>query len=357
MIVYFPDKWKHLAPAENGSRLNGFVQFIDLAPTVLHLAGVDIPNQIDGKAFLGKGITKSELESRDMAFSYADRFDEKYDLVRAVRKGKYKYIRNYQPFNFDGLQNNYRYIMLAFEEWRQLYKADKLNAAQKEFFEAKPAEALYDIEKDPHEVNNLAKLPQHQATVLALRESLQTKVKSIADLSFIPEPDYIHKGLSNPVKYGQMNMARIARLVDIADLSLQPFSKAKKGIKKALKSEDPWQRYWGLVACSSFGEQARKFYRKAKKIKRKDKNNLVKTRAVEFLALNKQIDPATDLGKLIKDAQSEVEANLILNTLTLLRDTPLGYNIKLDESILDPAWVAEKRMNVNRRKLYLNGEL
>ena len=97
MVVYVPEKWQHLLPVEVGSRVDGFVQFIDLGPTVLNLAGVEIPAQVDGRPFLGKGVTRVELNSRDITFSYADRFDEKSDFVRAVRKGNLKYHRNYLP--------------------------------------------------------------------------------------------------------------------------------------------------------------------------------------------------------------------------------------------------------------------
>ena len=65
--------------------------------------------------FLGKNISQESLSERLSAFAYADRFDEKYDLVRSIRSGKYKYIRNYQPFNIDGLYNFYRYKMLAYQ--------------------------------------------------------------------------------------------------------------------------------------------------------------------------------------------------------------------------------------------------
>jgi arylsulfatase A-like enzyme len=115
MVVYVPEKWKHLATTKMGSRTDTFVQFIDLAPTVLNLAGVEIPEQIDGKAFLGKTVTNENLNNRNTTFGYADRFDEKYDLVRSFRKGKYKYIRNYQPFNVDALFNFYRYKMLDYK--------------------------------------------------------------------------------------------------------------------------------------------------------------------------------------------------------------------------------------------------
>ena len=52
-----------------------------------------------------------------------------------MRKGRYKYIRNYQAYYPDALQNNYRYIMLAYEEWRTLFKRGKLNPVQKQFFQ------------------------------------------------------------------------------------------------------------------------------------------------------------------------------------------------------------------------------
>ncbi|MDA7501029.1 sulfatase, partial [Akkermansiaceae bacterium] len=103
MVVSIPKNWQHLAPASPGTRVDGFVEFVDLSATVLNLAGIEIPAAIDGKPFLGKGVSLTELNKRDQSFGYADRFDEKYDLVRTLRKGDFRYSRNYQPFNFDGL--------------------------------------------------------------------------------------------------------------------------------------------------------------------------------------------------------------------------------------------------------------
>ena len=71
----------------------------------------------------------------------ADRFDEKYDFVRSLRKGKYKYMRSYQPFNFDGLMNNYRYRMQSYREWWQLYREGKLTKEAALFFEPRAPES------------------------------------------------------------------------------------------------------------------------------------------------------------------------------------------------------------------------
>ncbi len=66
------------------------------------------------------GEVLKELE-RDETFSYADRFDEKYDMVRALRKGDYKYLRNFHPYYPDALRNPYRYLQLAYRHWQELY--------------------------------------------------------------------------------------------------------------------------------------------------------------------------------------------------------------------------------------------
>ena len=281
MVVYAPEKWKHLSPVEIGSRTDVFVQFIDLAPTVLNLAGVEIPEQIDGKAFLGKTVTTENLNKRNTTFGYADRFDEKYDLVRSLRKGKYKYIRNYQPFNIDALFNFYRYKMLAYKEWEQLFEDGKLNKEQEQFFKARAPEALYDIEKDPHEVHDLAADPSYESTLKELRSSLQDLVKSMPDLSFYPEPYFLKEGLSNPVAFGQQNKTEITELIDIADLSLKSFDESKEEIEKALKSDNPWKRYWGLTVCSFFGKESYPFFKMAVQMSKEDKENLVQQQKIQ----------------------------------------------------------------------------
>jgi len=354
MVVYVPEKWKHLVPIAKGSRTDAFVQFTDLAPTVLNLAGVAIPEQIDGKPFLGQGVSKADLEKRNTTFSYADRFDEKYDIVRALRKGNLKYMRNYQPFNIDALFNFYRYKMLAYQEWAQIYQEGKLNEVQQQFFKPRTPEALYDLEKDPHETNNLAGDPAYALVLKELRSELQQQVKSMPDLSFFPESYFLEKGLSNPVKFGQDNKELISELVDIADLSFLSFDKAKNGIEKALSSDNPWKRYWGLIVCTTFGEQARPFFKKAKALSKKDPENLVKVRAMEFLALATNNNVEAGLLGTLKSAKTETEANLILNTVALLESVRDDFNLTVPENIFDKSWTDNPDDLVNRRLEYVN---
>jgi len=356
LVVYAPEKWRHLLPVNAGRSVDGFVSFIDFGPTVLNLAGVDVPKTMDGKPFLGEGVTARDLNRRDEAFGYADRFDEKYDLVRTFRKGKYKYIRNYQPFNFDGLFNDYRYKMLAYREWHAMYQAGELNAVQSQFFEPRAAEALYDIEKDPHETNNLADDPKSASVLRDLRQRLTNQVKEISDLSFLPEPAMLSEALSNPVQFGRENQDRIGKLVDTANLSLLPFAKAKSGIAQAFKSNDPWVRYWGAIVCSSFGKEASSFTETAKNLVKNDADNLVRVRAAEFLALIGAVKPQEAIYLSLKNAESEVEASLILNTVTLLQDGQPGYEFDINPDIFPKEWRSNVRGNVSRRLAYFRGE-
>lgn len=319
MIVYVPKNWQHLVPAKRGSRIDGFVQFVDLSATVLNLAGIEIPKQIDGKPFLGKGVTLEELNKRDTAIGYADRFDEKYDQVRFLRKGKYTYWRNYQPFNFDGLHNFYRYKQSAFREWRDMAKAGQLNEAQTAFFKPRPAEQLFDIEKDPHEINNLAKDPAYSEILTEMRRMMKTKVRTLPDVSFLPETALTPCN-GNVVELLKTQTPQIQKLAAIADLQLSPYPEAKAQIASALNSEDPMERYWGLIVCSSFGKQAGSFYEKAKELAKNDANRLVRTRAAEFLGLTGASDPLPIVLDILHGCKDPIEANLILNTVVLLKD-------------------------------------
>lgn len=355
LVVRVPEKWRSLTPFAPGTRVDGFVGFVDLAPTVLRLAGVDPPAAMDGRPFLGAGVTAVEVNARDEAYAYADRFDEKYDLVRAVRKGKWKYLRSYQPFNPDALHNNYRYQQAAFAEWRELYRAGKLNAVQRAFFEPRAPEALYDLERDPHETANLAGDPAHAAVLADLRARLSAWVKGLPDLGFLPEPVLLREAYANPVASGRERQAELARLVEIADLERVPFADARAALTGALAAANPWERYWALIACSSHGRAAEPLVPVAKRLAAADPERLVRVRAAEFLALIGAQEPQPVILAALRGAADPVEANLILNTVVLLRDGRPGYSFTIDPAWFPPAWRNDAANQMTRRLEYLTG--
>ena len=356
LVVRVPEKFKKLSPFKAGSRTSTFVEFVDLVPTVLSLAGIEIPRSIDGKPFLGKKLKKTKLEKQNITFGYADRFDEKYDLVRSVRVGKYKYIRNYQPFNVDGLYNYYRYKMLAYKEWYKLFQDGKLNEVQGQFFKPRAPEALYNIEEDPHEIKNLAKDKNYIEILLDLRTKLNDHLVSINDLSFIPEPHLLENGLDDIVSYSEKNKDLISRLIKISDLSLNDYKQVSSKIQDALNDINPWVRYWGLIVSSSFGSKALENKEQINSIFENDPENLVRMRAAEFMLLNNIEINDSKINSLLKKSNFEAETNLMLNTLANIKTSNPNYKLNLNKRVFPENWfppLREENALVNRRMNYL----
>lgn len=352
LVVRIPEKFKHLVNLRRGSETDGFVSFVDFGPTLLELAGIELPAGINGIPFLGEEVSLKELDQRDVSFGYADRFDEKYDLVRTARKGRLKYIRNYQPFNFDGLQNNYRYKCLAYQQWREMYSKGELNEVQGRFFEAREPEELYDLENDPFETRNLAGDPEYREQLVDMRGLLTSWVKEMPDLSFYPENILIKRAFSNPVLFGQEHQEEIASLVDVADLSLLPYAEAREGISEALNAEDTPELYWGLITCSCFGDEAGEFFARAKELCFHE-DLLVRTRAAEFLGLSGIMDPSGIILQALEESEDAVEALLILNVLVMLKDGPAA--IEFDLNRLKLADLVRNDQMVQWRLEYLLG--
>lgn len=348
LVVRIPENFKKLIDHKRGTRTNGFVSFIDFGPTVLNLASISVHKELDGQAFFGKGVSAADLANRDEVFGHADRFDEKFDMVRTYRKGKWKYIRNYQSYYADGLQNNYRYRQLAYDNWRNLYRAERLNPVQRQFFERRSVEQLFNLEKDPHEVTNLAADPAQSKRLAEMRELLKNKMKSINDLSFYPENRMVTTALNDGVAFGREHSKQISRLSDLADTALRPFSEVKQALASSLQSKGALRRYWALKVCSNFGEKAKSLAIAAMPLLN-DENLMVRVRAAEFLGSIKAVDPMPTLYGVVNNAETEQALMIAFNTIVYLRDQ-VGHKY-------DPEKVKLKfnKGEVYRRVQYLAG--
>lgn len=322
LVVRVPDRYRDLANRSIGTRTKAFVSFIDFGPTVLNLAGVAVPNAIDGRAFLGPDTTAGTVDQRDTTFSYADRMDEKYDFVRAVRVGDWKYIRYFEAQYSNSLLNAYRYKSLAYQQWRQMNRDGELSPEQKAFFEPRPVEALFDLNQDPDETDNLADSVEQGGRLMEMRQTLMTHLKETNDLSFLTEAFYLKKGVQNPVSYGENRHDKISEYIDTANIALEPAGSITSPLLASLNSGDPIVRYWGLVAASSAGSSSMKVRRLlaedeavVKLIRRRtlDDSPLVAARAAELLAILGLDDPRETLYRTAKQATSEAEALQILN--------------------------------------------
>jgi hypothetical protein len=289
-------------------------------------------------------------------FGYADRFGERYDLVRTIRVGNYKYVRNYLPMNPDGLEQNYRFKNAAYQQWRDLYKKGQLNQVQSAFFKEKSAEALYDLSKDPEELHNLASAPSEQTRLLNMRSQLQQHIKSKADLGFVSESWLESSDYSDSLQLASSQHQSINQMLDAADLMLLPVKKAKPKLSKILEEGSKGEKYWGLVALSYFAHQVSDFEHQIKQLlKNKHTSNLVKARAIEFLARIGQMEPEQPLTSLIEHSTHQLEALEMMNIAAALHDTR-GYQFEITPR---PEWSelpAKTAVNYMPKK-YQNGSV
>lgn len=249
LIARFPKKFAHLAPPTPGSRVAELINFVDLAPTVLSLAGVPAPGYFQGRAFAGA------VRAPDPAYAYMfrDRMDERYDLSRAVTDGRWRYIRNYLPHLPAGQHLIYLWSQASMAEWAGLYRAGKLDATQRAFFEARAPEELYDCAADPDNVRNLAADPKHAATLGRLRAANRAHLLRIRDTGFMPEGlmTTLAAGASPALVARDDTRYPLARLLDLID-GLQLASGLPAATVAAARRDPlPVVRYWTVAATLS----------------------------------------------------------------------------------------------------------
>jgi arylsulfatase A-like enzyme len=189
MIIRFPNK------ANAGTRDEQLISFIDFAPTLLSLSGIEPLEYMQGQAFLGKFRSKKE---RKYIHAAGDRFDGVTDVIRAVRDDQFKYIKNYRPKQPFYLPIVYRERIPTMQELLRLKEEGNLDNIQLQWFRnSKPVDELFDCKSDPHELNNLAQDPAHQEKLNELKNEMNRWLVAIDDQPNLPEQALIDQLWSN----------------------------------------------------------------------------------------------------------------------------------------------------------------
>lgn len=257
-VVFFPEKWRHLAPKEYqaGGVSDRLISFVDLAPTVLSLAGIKPPDWLQGRAFAGP----HQAESPSFLFGERGRMDERMDLVRSVTDGRYVYLRNYYPHVSQAQRVAYQFETPTTRIWHDLFVRGRADEAQSRFWrEPKDVEELYDLESDPDEVRNLAQSPEHRAVLEKLRSAQRAHLLEVRDVCFLPERE-IHARAEGSTPHA---MARdeakypLAKILAAAELASGLDSTASAELARLLREDsDSAVRHWGALGLLMRGESA-----------------------------------------------------------------------------------------------------
>ena len=257
MVVFFPEKWKHLAPKEYqpGGKSDRMVSFVDLAPTLLSIVGIEPPAWMQGHAFAGSFQTSPQL----FLFGERGRMDERMDLVRSVTDGRYVYLRNYFPHVSQGQRVAYQFETPTTRVWRSQFDEGKTNDAQSIFWRVpKPPEELYDLQQDRDEVRNLASHSEHQETLERLRSAQRKHLVSIRDVCFLPESELHSRTVGSTPYELARNDAKypMDRIVAAAELASNLDPAALPELKKLLNDSDSAVRWWASLGHLMRGQAA-----------------------------------------------------------------------------------------------------
>jgi hypothetical protein len=318
-IVRIPDKFKNLYPAEKpGQTVDRIINFVDFAPTLLSIIGTPIPGYMQGNAFLGIQKTKDP----EYTFMTRQRMDERYDLVRAVRDKKFRYIRNYMPFRITLQHVEYLFRASSAEAWFTEFKAGKTNAVQSFPFQPKPVEELYNTEIDPWEVNNLASDPAYASDLIRMRKVQTDWMRKVKDVGLIPEAEYLNlAGDKSMYDYMRSASCPFDELMEASELATLGGKKELNTFIKYLKNPNSAMRYWGATGMLILKADARPAISVLKEAA-KDKSGAVATLAAEALyGLGEKKLAVETYNRILSDeSYSMYEKIFALNSVDAVND-------------------------------------
>ena len=255
LIVRIPEKFRVDGQGEPGSVDPQLVSFIDLAPTLLNLGGAPIPAHMQGRAFLGPKTGAP----RTYIYGARDRMDERYDIIRSVSDKRFRYIRNYEPWKPYYQEMRTPEAGPTMKELRRLHAEGALPPAAEQFMKtAKPPEELYDVDADPHEVQNLADSPGHRRELERLRREHRRWQRVSGDLGLLPEPllSDEEERLGSRWAISQQPGWRVRQewLFEVATAP-ERGEVSRPALEKALADKDPAVRWWAIRGLERLGPE------------------------------------------------------------------------------------------------------
>ncbi|MFY9150540.1 MAG: sulfatase [Prolixibacteraceae bacterium] len=260
-VIWFPEMYKNLSPwGTSGVVTDELIDFEDLAPTLISLAGGSLPDYLTGRVLMGK----NRSNPTDHLILSADRSDNGIDLVRSVTDGKYMYSRNFMPFMPQARYIRYMEIGEIKQQMRKDLAENKLNPLQKSLFEDRPAEFLYDIENDIWETKNLATDPAHKAVLEKMRAQMKTEILQARDVLLLPEYEIgLISEKTTPYEFRLTDKSYpVAQVYDAASLSgFRGKDIAEKQIG-LLGNSNKIVRYWAILGLRSQNAEVLRSYPK-----------------------------------------------------------------------------------------------
>lgn len=254
LIVRIPEKWKHLAPGLPGSENDEFVEFVDLPKTLLNICGIEVPEIMQGRIFLGP----DKVPAPKTMHCYRDRQTERFDVSRAVTDGEHYLIRNFYPHKPRG--RDFRFGLQTQQNWRAWeawYEGNPEAAGpiHSQFYKPKATVELFDMTADPDQVHSIANDPALKEKLAALDADLDAWMIRTRDLGLVPESMLFDltgdgKKYATLYEYGQSKDYPIEKVLKAAKSASSRRTNDQTLYLNYTKDNVPAVRYWGAMPFS-----------------------------------------------------------------------------------------------------------
>lgn len=324
-LTRIPELYKDLSPGAPGNKNERLISFVDLAPTLLSLAGIPKPDNMQGDAFLGEYTE----DKPDYVYFFRGRMDERYDMMRGITDGHYRYIINFMPHRPYAQHLNYLWRASSMQVWEKAYLNGLCNKIQSRFFGTKPFEELYDTKADPWEVNNLASDQEHADVLKKMRQVMKNHILKLNDGGFIPEGEYANIESTSLYNYFQSDNYKLEEIFDVASIAAKGDKQNLDFMVESLKSPNQYIRYWAATGCAILGENAKKAKHELE-LCLTDESPDVRIAAAESLyQIGGKQEAIKTLGEILQDDNQYV----VLHALNVINELGNEVIIALDTEI------------------------
>ncbi|GAA3791931.1 sulfatase-like hydrolase/transferase [Amycolatopsis tucumanensis] len=275
LIIAAPDRFAARFPAR-GTRIEAAVSTIRIPPTLVDLAGGEIPGHMQGLSLAQQAFDPAA----GLAFGMRNRMDERPDVIRTVRDARYRYIRNYHPHRPHGRHLGFAWLAAAYQSWEEGHRAGRLDPVQDAFWRPKPGVELYDTVRDPDQVVNLVGDPHHAAVEERLARALRAHLLAVHDNGFLPEGSPV-EGYERSREPGRYPLERV---LDVADAVTRQDPAELPRFLRALDDPDATVRRWGAIGILALGAAATEQAARLRAVVGNDPDPFVVIPAAESLA-------------------------------------------------------------------------
>ncbi len=250
LVIHVPDKWKDRIGLRMGQSSNRLVGFEDLGPTVLRLAGLDVPDYMEGR-----DVLTTSAEPKQYQFNFRTNHGHHFYPARTVTDGTFHYIRFYMPHKPLGLRQMYQWGCPGYQAWDRYYhnKPEQTPSEYARWFQPRPTEYLFHLQKDPDELKNLANDQEYREVLLRMRNQVSRRLRETNDLGFFPKTTRGHdRPLYEWVRETDFPLEKLHKAAEIAS---QGNPENTDRLIDYLKSEHPSIRFWGASGFATLGQR------------------------------------------------------------------------------------------------------